>query len=333
MPAGLMALWAGATGLPRAARSLGSGLLARDRLRALCLDVGAPAGAVAAPAGASARRQRPRPQPVGDASGPPAVGREDEAETVRARLGPSVTVVQPLSEPKPAMTLVAAARRGGDWSAPRASTDLSTVERALIQCNNQSWRNLHLPVVACLSGRSLFRLRLHRVIRARRDRLSLTAPPLILLLHGGRRPGLVATLARLALPGDVGRALHLESLEAIVVRRLARAGVSFVALSAPGLAHAARSDHSRLRETLVELHEAGIQVIGLGIDDSVVLAELRALGVTLGEGQAVSAQPPRPPRSAPVDWAAGRRRGAVRFATAAQGDQPAAEVLGQAAAG
>ena len=80
---------------------------------------------------------------------------------------------------------------GGGAGSQRASAaaELAVLKKALIESNNQSWRNQHLPVVASLSAASLARLRVHRAIRGRRDRVSLTAPPLTILLAGGPRPG------------------------------------------------------------------------------------------------------------------------------------------------
>jgi hypothetical protein len=251
---------------------------------------------------------------MGDARGVAAIFlASSRANPASADCQATVSVVRRLAEPAPLMSFVAApaSRRAG--GATNAATDLAIVRKALIEANNQSWRNQHLPVIAALSAASLARLRVQRGIRGRGNRLSLTAPPLIVLLEGGERPCLVADLARLLLPRDVGRALHLASLDGIDVARLARAGVSFVTLSAPRLVHEAYMDRPAIDAALALLGEAGIGVIGIDIDDSVVLAQLCALGVTLGEGWALSPGPQKPPVAEEAVPVAGSRLRA-RFA-------------------
>ncbi len=212
----------------------------------------------------------------------------------------TVSVIRRLVDPTPLMTLVS----GAGSQRARATADLAVLKKALIESNNQSWRNQHLPVVASLSAASLARLRVHRVIRGRRDRVSLTAPPLTILLAGGPRPERVAALARLLLPSDVGRALQPAALDGINIHRLARAGVSFVALSAPSLIDEARRDRATVKAVLAQLAEAGIGVIAVDIEDNVVLAQLSALGIRLGEGGALTSSSERVAADRPVPAAA-----------------------------
>ncbi len=212
----------------------------------------------------------------------------------------TVSVIRRLVDPTPTMTLVSSV---GSQRAS-AAADLAVLKKALIESNNQSWRNQHLPVVASLSAASLARLRVHRAIRGRRDRVSLTAAPLTILLAGGPRPELVVALARLLLPSDVGRALQPTSLDGIDTLRLVRAGVSFVALSAPSLVYEARRDRATVKAVLAQLAEAGIGVIAVDIEDSVVLAQLSGLGIKLGEGGALTSSSQRVAADQPVPAAA-----------------------------
>jgi hypothetical protein len=276
-----------------------SSVLSRVRMAALRL-------------GASARELG---RTMGDARGVAAIFlASPRADPASIDCQATVSVVRRLAEPAPLMSFVAAPASRRTGAATNAATDFAIVRKALIEANNQSWRNQHLPVIAALSAASLARLRVQRGIRGRADRLSLTAPPLIVLLEGGERPCLVADLARLLLPRDVGRALHLASLDGIDVARLARAGISFVTLSAPRLVHEAYMDRPAIDAALALLSEAGISVIGIDINDSVVLAQLRALGVTLGEGWALSPGAQKSPVVEQVVPVAAASRHRARFA-------------------